>query len=394
MPRKCDNWLQRFRDWCHPRSESPDSFLLWTGLFVLAAVLRKQVKIPRELLGGWECYPNIYVVLVGPPGVARTSTTMGFGDQLIKALPEIPPASDIITQAALLQEMVSSPDGSIYITATELADVIQKSKTEMFEFLTSGYDTSKAITARTIMRGKETVEKPCINFFACTQPGWIVENIPQSVITGGFASRTIFILEEKPRKRQMYYLGLNHETLDRYKQDLIDDLVHISQIEGEFQIEDEALDFMEDWYRQVDALQMKSHPSMQGYYARRHVHAHKIAMLLHLAYSDDLVLNVEDFKLAISQLEYTERRIENLFKKIGKNEFILSGKEIRDFVNRNKKVARRELLREFESVARPSVLDELIQGQKIMGFISEVMLENEATGKAELFYVGTNTTGL
>jgi hypothetical protein len=318
---------------------------------------------------------------------------MGFGDQLIKALPEIPPASDIITQAALLNEMVASPDGSIYITATELADVIQKSKTEMFEFLTSGYDTSKAITARTIMHGKSIVEKPCINFFACTQPGWIVENIPQSVITGGFASRTIFVHEDKPRKRQMYYTGLDHDVLDRYKQELIDDLVHISQMEGEFTIDDEAQDYMEDWYRTIDHVTKSVHPSMHGYYARRHVHAHKIAMLLHIAYSDDLVLNIHDMKLAIKQLEYTEVRIANLFKKIGKNEFTLSGKEIRDFVNRNKAVPRTDLLREFESAARPSVLEELIASQIALGAIHMSTVKDPDSDKPVVFYVGSLKKG-
>lgn len=206
MARNYKNWRHGFLEWVMPRSEAPQSFLALVALFGVATAVRKHVKVPRSAgLGGWECYPNIYVTLVAEPGVARKTTTMDFVDEILKDLTNAPSAPTIITQASLMTTLSESPDGSIYITASELGSLVQKSKTEMFEFLTDGYDARKAIRGRTILRGHEVIENPCINMMACSQPGWMKENMPASVITGGFASRTIFAYEEKARLRQMYW---------------------------------------------------------------------------------------------------------------------------------------------------------------------------------------------
>jgi hypothetical protein len=351
---------------------------MWTGLFVLAATIRKHVKIPKiGLLGGWDCYPNLYVVLVGPPGIARKSTTMNFGDELLRALPEIPASPTKITEPALYTEICESADGSIYITASELSEVINKSKMDMFDFLTTGYDIAKPLRGRTIMRGGESVENPCINMFACTQESWIVENMPVSVIGGGFASRTMFILETKPRKRQLYYTELDYNELEKIKANLIEDLVHISTIHGEFAIDDEAIDWMEAWYRTIDTVLAKSHPNIRGYLSRRHVHAHKVAMLLHLAYSDELVLSKTDFELATQILEQTEIRVEALFKKLGKHEYVPDLGNILEYITTNKKVPHSLLLREFQAVAGLNQLQELIDGLVAMKLIQAVRDEDD-----------------
>lgn len=367
MPRKCENWIQSFMEWSMPRSESPENYLFWTGLFSLAAVIRKHVKIPRKYLGGWECFPNIYLILVGPPGVARKSTTQDFGDSIIRKISNLPASPTIVTQASLMTELVESIDGSIYISVGELASLIQKSKTEMYEFLTDGYDTRKPITGRTIYRGKEEVANPCINLFACTQPVWIQENMPSSVITGGFARRAIFVFEDAPRQYQMYYNKVIEnagglEKFDKLEEDLINDLEYISTIEGEFEIPDDAHQFMEDWY-QTNARKTKHvDPRIQGYWGNRHVHAHKIAMLLHLAWSDELVLHIEDFKMAIACLENIEKRLLSVFSHIGKNTYSLDLDAIREFIKNRGSATKADIHKSFQATAAPKMIDELIGG--------------------------------
>ncbi len=364
-----------------PRSESPENYLFWTGLFTLAAVVRKHVKIPKEYLGGWECYPNIYLVLVGPPGVARKSTTQDFGDSIIRQIPNLPTSPTFVTQASLMTEMVESKDGSIYICVGELASLIQKSKTEMFEFLTDGYDTRKPISGRTIYRGAETVEMPCINLFACTQPSWIQENMPASVISGGFARRTIFVYEDSPRQYQMYYNRIIKTFPPGYFGDLekklIADLDHIATLEGEFEIDEEALKFMEEWYQQEARKIRNVDPRIQGYWGNRHVHAHKIAMLLHLAWSDELILHREDFVQAIHFLESIEKKLLQVFSHIGKNTYSVDIDSIREFIRVKKKVEQAEVHRNFQSAAQPRILDELIGALVKMEDIAIVIEEGK-----------------
>lgn len=346
-----------------PRSEAPRSFLELTALFGIACAVRKHVKIPREAgLGGWECYPNIYLVLVAEPGIARKTTTMDFVDEILKDLSNAPSAPTYMTQASLMSTLAESPDGSIYITASELGSLIQKSKVEMFEFLTDGYDTRKAIRGRTILRGHEVIENPCINMFACTQPGWMQENMPASVITGGFASRTLFAFEAEPRMYSMYYDHLNYAELDEKRLKLLEDLEHISNLKGEFSINRDAKEWMEKYYRfdMQDERTLADH-RLKGYYARKHVHMHKLAMLTKLSRSDELVIEKEDFENALKILNHIEKRILRIFQKFGKNEYVNPLEAIRNYIQERGTVPLPELYTNFEGVAEPSKLQSLIQ---------------------------------
>lgn len=382
MPRQNENWLLKFKDWCEPRSESPHTFIFWAGLFAISATVRKHVWIPKSILGSWNCYPNLYVSFIAPAGLRKT-TTMLYADELLHTLGKdiLPSAPTLITQAALLQELVESKDGSIYITASELASFISKSKAEMFEFLTDCYDTSKPLKARTVGRGIEEVKSPCLNLLGCATPEWVAANMPADVIGGGFASRMMFVYEEEPRRRQMYYRELNHDILEEYKQSLVNDLAHIGLIEGEFDIEDEAELFMEDMYNTWSREIKTRDPRIKGYYERKHIHVHKVAMLMSLATKDELMLNITDFKAAIKVIELIERKMINVFAHIGKNEYTADIDGIRDFIKIRTTVTRANVYRTFQSNARPEIIESMITALKIMGDIKESIEAGETVYK-------------
>lgn len=375
--RKLDNWLLAFRDWALPRTEAPENFIFWAGLFTLSAAIRKHVMIPKKFLGGWECYPNIFIVFVGPPGIAKKTTSMNFGDELLSQLPEIPASPTIITQAALMSALSESNDGSLYITSGELSSLISKSKTEMFEFLTDGYDTRKPIIARTIKRGTEIVQTPCINMLACTTPSWIHDNMPAAVIGGGFAARCIFIYEDGPSAFRMYYTNIDQKKVDIKSDELVHDLIHISSLSGEFEIAKEALDFVETWYHKNMNSVSEKDPRLRGYFARKHVHVHKIAQLIKLAKSDELILNVEDFEQAFSVLSMVEKRMLGVFKSVGQNQYTVETDDIREFIKINKKVGRGLIYRSFQASAQPEYLERILQSLVIMGDVNSKLEGDE-----------------
>ena len=71
--RRCDNWLLAYRDYILPRTDAPESFVFWSGVFAISSVLRRRVKFPKRILGLWDCYPHMYLMFVGPPGMRKTT---------------------------------------------------------------------------------------------------------------------------------------------------------------------------------------------------------------------------------------------------------------------------------------------------------------------------------
>lgn len=383
--RKCENWLASFGMWTLPRSEAPESFIFWTGLFTLASALKRKVRIPKQLLGSWEASPNLYILFIAPAGRARKSTTANYSEDLIDEIHNITKSPELITKESLLATLVKSDDASMCIVSPEFGEFIAKSGPSMFSFLTNMYDGKKNITASTITRGSEFAEKPCVNLLGATTPEWVAENMPESVIGGGFASRVIFIFEDRVRRRKLFYDDIDYKKLLTLREDLVTDLDHIAKnIAGDFTLSDEAKAFIETWYdTNADEGYTNNH-KLSGYFERKPAHIFKVAMLLHIAYSDELVLQEKDLKDAIGLLQALEKRLPKVFESIGKNPYIVDVYRILEFVKEKGRVKVREIKQNFMHAATPTSLTEMIEGLVAAGYIISEVEEME-------LYVKVNT---
>jgi len=310
MARVCDNWLQTYLDWTIPRTEAPESMVLWSGLVALASALKRHVKVPKKLMGGYDIYPNLYVIFVAPPGVARKSTTVGRAEELMRSVPEINLASTSTSASKLVGELSETIDGSMVILPSELGTFMNVSHEEMYDVLTDLYDNKFVYTYSTRMHGEEVVERPSINFLAATTPQWVEQQMPIHVIGGGFASRVIWIFEDTPRIRQLYYSHLDPDDFERYREALAHDLKHIhAKVKGEFRLESKATQkFMEDWY-QASADKKPEGSGLEGYITRKHIHIHKVAIGLAVSEGDKLVIRKEHLEKAITILEALEAKM-------------------------------------------------------------------------------------
>ncbi|MBA2706032.1 MAG: DUF3987 domain-containing protein [Blastocatellia bacterium] len=369
--RKCKNWLHSFGEWALPKSEAPESFVFWTGLFTLACAVRRQVYVPKENFGSWECAPNLYIMFIGQAGKVRKSTTVNYTEELIDMVsPPVPKAPEMITKESLLTAIVNSPDASMYMVAPEFGEFIVKSGPDMYSFLTNVYDGKRRISVSTLSRGVELADRPCCNLLGATTPEWVAANMPESVIGGGYASRVIFIHEKTVRRRKLYYRDLNHEQLELLRLDLVDDLSHISSLNGVFTIEPEAEKFMEDWYQRTADTYSEADYKMHGFFERLPAHIHKVAMLIRLAYSDELTLTIPDFKEAISLLKMVEKGLPDTFQAIGKNPYTVDMNRIFAFVKEKGRVTKQEVNQRFYHAANPAMLAELVNGLADMGKIT------------------------
>lgn len=376
--RKCDNWLQSFRDWIVPRSEAPQSYVFWAGAFTLASALRRRVFIGESTLGGWTCFPHIYTMFVGPPGMRKT-TAFDFGNTLMTQVPDIIKPPSLITKEALVQSILTSPDSSLSMVVGEFSDLILKGGKEMYDLLTSLYDAKKQLSVATMMRGKEGTERPCFNFGACTTPGWISTHMPEESISGGFASRVIFIYEQELGKKRLYWKKEMADggaaNFNKLEADLVADLSHIATLSGEFTMTEEALKKGEQWYQDLSLVGVPK--KMHGYMARKHVHAHKLAMILSVAQSDELIIDWPTLEASIDILTQTEKRLPLVFAGVGKNEYSLTLRDISDYIQANNQATRAQIFNHFQSSAEPRKMQELIEGLIAMKKITSELIDDD-----------------
>lgn len=347
MARVCDDWIHTYLEWTLDRSESPDTMILWSGLIALSSVLKRRVRVPKKLMGGYDIYPNLYVIFVAPPGVARKSTTVGRSEELLREVDNVYIGSTAVSASKLVADLSETIDGSMTLLPSELGTFMNVSHEEMYDLLTDLFDNKEVYTYSTRMHGVEIVERPCLNFLAATTPRWVEQQMPIHVIGGGFASRCIFIFEDTPRQRRLYY-DIDVKKMDRLKEALVSDLKHISGLEGSFRHDsDKTRKYVEDWYQGLEAESNDAGPGIEGYYHRKHLHLHKIAMLLSIAESDSLVLKREHFEKAEAVLKSIEEKMPHALVFAGSNPLAESTWQMWNFIKEHSPVKETKVFARF-----------------------------------------------
>jgi hypothetical protein len=382
--RKCDNWLLSFREWIAPRSESPDNFIFWAGVFVLSSSLRRRVFIGQKTLGGWTCYPHTYTMFVAPPGLRKT-TTMGFAIELLSSVETLTKPPTLVTKEALVDGIIQSPDSSLYLPIEEFSDLIMKGGKEMYELLTSLFDAKKELSVGTMMRGREGTERPCVNMLAATTPEWISAHMPESAIGGGFASRVIFVYEHKVRQKGLFWNKIMADTnFEVQKVALVDDLNFIAtQLAGEFTIEPEAMKYAEQWYQ--DFNPSGQNRKLQGYYQRKPTHLLKLAQIYSVSYKNDLIITKHDIDFGLNVLTGIEKNLPKVFEGVGKNTYSLEMAEVVDFIKEVGSISESDLLKHFNTSAEPAKMQELLNGLVLMRHIGKLP---EPGGGWRIIYTG------
>lgn len=320
MARACANWLQTYREYTK-ELEAPDSFHLWTGLSILASAIRRNLWIDQNV---YPVYPNLYVILTAPAGKIGKSTVIRMGRTILQAVPEVEIGPDSLTREELIRLMAKAGrekvQSAITIHSTELSSLIDQSGLKMVQFLTDIYDCDyknpHGWRYSTKHQGRDKIRNPVLNLLAGTIPTWVSDSMPVEATTHGFTSRTVFVFEDSPRFSNPF----PDETPEGIVEDLQSDLQHIASLEGPFDWSSEARDYYREWYSEWQTTPPDDY-RIEGFHWRKRIHIIKLALLLHVSESDDLVLEVRDLKAAKAILELTEKNMPKTFAGVGKYEF-------------------------------------------------------------------------
>lgn len=308
------NWLQAYSEYTK-ESESPDSYHLWMGMSVLSSVARRNVFIEQNI---YRLYPNMYVVLVGPPGLGK-STTIRLGKRLLLGIDEIIFGADSLTREELIRFMAKSGGegkmSAVTLHSTELSSLIEPSKVAMVQFLIDIYDSADRWGYSTKHQGKNVIHNPFLTIVAGTVPEYLANDFPVSILGNGFTARTIFVYEEGPRFPNPFPKPEDGALV----KGLIEDLKTIATLKGQFEWEPEAYKLYEEQYIKI----FNSKPDdyrITDFHNRKKIHILKVAMLLSLADKDELVITTKDLIAAWEILSALEVNMPKTFAAVGKYE--------------------------------------------------------------------------
>lgn len=308
-----DSWIESFVK--HTDNlESPELFRKWAGIFTIASAM----EMKTYLMTSSPLYPNLYVFIVGHPGVGK-NRIIRVAKRYMNELPEFHFAPTSLTGAALVDTLAASkrfiarlPDPPIeynntVITAEELTAFMHKYDDEMVGLLSAFYDPDPYAQSRRGRDIKIKIDHPQVNLMSGTTPSNLVQLMPDSAWDQGFTSRVIMVHSDER------IIGDDFAGTSRGLDDnLIHDIKMIGALSGEFKVTQEYRAAVNDW-RALGEPPVINHPKLLHYKTRRRVHLYKLSMVAAADRGDVLLLTKEDFNRAMGWMLEAEQFMPDIF---------------------------------------------------------------------------------
>lgn len=318
--RKLPSWVEQFVE--HTEGiETPAIFRKWAGIVAIAAALEQKVWITTSS----EMFPNLYVTMIAPPGLGKTRVISEVG-RLLQELPDPHIAPTSINSSSLVDQLkeckrviINPPNApleynSMLVMADELGTFMHEYDDSLIAVLSSFYNVNLPYGQR--RRGnnqfKVEIARPQLNMLLGSTPSNLLNFMPESAWTQGFASRIIFVYSDT-KKIVDDFAGKTREK----PADLIHDLKIINGLIGKFHVTEEYANAVNNWRQLGETTKSApkpTHPKLLHYCTRRKEHLYRLSMIASIDKSNALVLTKDDFNRAMSWLAEVEIDMGEIFK--------------------------------------------------------------------------------
>jgi hypothetical protein len=318
MTRKLGSWIDGFMQYSTSFS-SPAIFRRWTAVAIVAGTLERKVWVFTK---GAPLYPNLYIFLVGPPGVGKTHV-LNSAARFWGSLPDYHTARTSVTKASLVDELADAKRNilrpgddpphvaynSLLVPIRELGAFLSSYDPDFMGFLTDIYDNQKYGESRRTKGTKLDIEAPMLNILAACTPSYLATTLPEGAWDQGFLSRVLLVSSGASAPEDIFVEG----TDDGLPEPLIHDLRAIAKLYGKVGFTEEAKTDIRDWHM-AGGPPTPEHPKLVNYNTRRTAHLLKLATVLRASKDDRLIIEREDFEDALAYITDLEEAIPDIFK--------------------------------------------------------------------------------
>ena len=313
----------------HSYYEIPRNYVYWSAIATIGAVVNRKIHFRH---GDIIVHGNLYVALVGPQGNGK-SVSCDFAKRFFKlACPGMPigastqSAEDIVSCMAKedfarsytneIGERTCVSAYSFFIN--ELKNFIAYAPSRMLAFLTDIYDRVDPFDSSTIKRGVESIVNPSLNILACENPDWLINNLKNDIVSGGFSRRIIYVYE-LDRAEPKAFIDLDPAAVDA-RDRIVKYLTAANSIVGQYKWTDNGRKWYRPWYEHKQR-NLPNNPLMAGYIGTKHIQLFKVAMCLDAVSPKPMFLFTDELlQLAVSFLDLIELNMPRLSQAAGRNE--------------------------------------------------------------------------
>lgn len=387
MSRKLDDWLKHWLEYSSAW-ESPERMRLWAGVSAISAAMQRKCW---TFVKGQRLYPNMYVLLVGPPGVGK-GNAMRVLPEWMREIDTIQLAPDGLTrrsffsalEAAKVMPEILLEGGraetellgvhhSLTAFIEELGVFLHAGDNDFIYVLCHVYDTPIQFHYKTEHAGENFIESVWFSMLSAVTEKGLKDIFTDQALEMGISARTMIIFSDEKIKVDIFGVPPHREELEK---DLKYDLRRIHRVQGEYQFAEDAAAELVDW-ADKGFPPVPRDPRFEHYNTRRFVQFVKLCMICAAAKRQDPVILKEDVFQAKTFLLDAERVMPQAVITLGANPYLELQQRAIKYINHvytqqtrgtTEGELRRALTSELDPRYSDMILDELDKAKWISSF--------------------------
>lgn len=306
----------------------------WAAISCVAGALERRVWVRA---GDHIAFPNLYVLLVAPPGVGKyiIETTRDLWNETIEPgttdKPAFSLAPDSVSSASLIDDLARAKQSRIVESGPPYVYHSLLIASEEFEVLLPSYDpivisrlnslfNNKPLHRETRRHGPArdvTITNPQLNILAGATPAYFTAHFPEEAWATGLIRRIIMVFQAEAPIKDLFATTPDRSILRAH---LLARLGQIASMYGEATWDSDAFHYMRDWHLAGRPPEPR-HSKLVHYNRSRSLLVLKLALVSGISRTGQLVIAHLDVERAMQWLFEVERLMPDIFREmVGKSD--------------------------------------------------------------------------
>ena len=315
------DWIETFLEYTEG-TPAPDIFRLWSAISCVAGSLERRVWVDTARS---SLYPNMFIVLVGSPGIGKTQAITPVEELWFK-VGKFKVAPNNVTKASLIDSLVKADHKmvlgggkglleyhSLLVPASEFGVLVPAHDLEFLSVLNYIYDNPHHYSEeRRTNKLSIEISYPQLNILAGSQPGFLATLLPEEAWSMGFTSRIILVYSGTTPYVSLFGKQEKRET---HSKELLMGLNRMAGMYGPMDWAPEASAEMEAWAK-GGCQPVPEHSKLTHYVPRRAIHTIKLATISAASRGEAMTIELEDVERARTWLLTAERAMPDIFREM------------------------------------------------------------------------------
>jgi hypothetical protein len=330
---------ESFVSYAEEFTDCPAVLLKWSGYLAISAVLGRNVVLRS---GIWDVVPNLWMVLIGPSSVHK-STALKVATSIVRGvMPDIALAQEW-SHEKLLEDIKNKPHClMVYDECRSFFDACAKKYNEgIMSALTTLW--AEDTYSRTTKGSNVEIREAYICFGGASTAEWMTESIKDknSAILSGFLPR--FLLVGAPKiQEKVFPFPPPYDRIKR--QGLIDQLGRIAQFSGEIHYSEDGRKDYERWYlefyRRLEKADALAQPFLNKLLM---VYSHRLAIITAADLGTFPLITSESFRETKLMIGYLERTIHGIVEQVSETKWDKERRKIAQTIQDATEIRRSDL---------------------------------------------------